>query len=77
MLYKNFIIDAIDDGDGLNKTIKNKNDIFQLGYTSTEGSGVGLYTIQKILKSMNGNIEIIETDFSFGLRMKIEYGHKI
>lgn len=74
---KNFIIDAIDDGDGLNKTIKNKNDIFQLGYTSTEGSGVGLYTIQKILKSMNGNIEIIETDFSFGLRMKIEYGHKI
>ncbi len=83
-LYLNFsndekylILDALDDGDGLNKSIRNKEEIFKLGYTSTEGSGIGLYTISKILKSMNGTIELIDTNFSFGLRMKIAYGHKI
>lgn len=71
------IIDAIDDGDGLDKTIKNKTDIFNLGYTTTIGSGIGLYTIKNVLKNMNGTIEIIDTSMSFALRMKIDYGYKI
>lgn len=71
------IIDIVDDGDGLDKTIKHKEDIFNLGYTSTQGSGIGLYTVKKVLKSMNGTIEIIDTDLSFGLRMKINYGCKV
>lgn len=70
-------IDAIDDGDGINNSIKNKEDMFGLGYTSTSGSGVGLYTIRKILKSMNGTVEIIDTKMSFGLRMKIAYGYSV
>lgn len=74
---EHLIIDALDDGDGLNKTIKNKEDIFSLGYTSTRGSGIGLYTIRKILRSMKGTIEILDTDLSFALRMKIGYGHKM
>lgn len=71
------IIDIVDDGDGLDKTIKHKEDIFNLGYTSTQGSGIGLYTVKKVLKSMNGTVEIIDTDLSFGLRMKINYGCKV
>lgn len=71
------IIDVVDDGDGLDKTIKHKEDIFNLGYTSTQGSGIGLYTVKKVLKSMNGTVEIIDTDLSFGLRMKINYGCKV
>ncbi len=83
-LYFNFsnddryiIIDVIDDGDGLDASIINKDDIFNLGYTSTSGSGIGLYTIKNVLKNMNGTIEVVDTSLSFALRMKIDYGHKV
>lgn len=42
-----------DDGDGVNKEIEDL--IFELGITSTTGSGVGLYTNKKLMKEMGGD----------------------
>lgn len=49
-----------DNGFGLDKKIDNKEDIFRKGFTTTKGSGLGLYHVKKIISSMNGSIEIIE-----------------
>lgn len=47
-----------DDGIGLNKSIKNVNDIFEKGYTTTLGSGLGLYHVKQVLEEMNGTISV-------------------
>ncbi len=49
-----------DNGVGLDKKIENKEDIFGKGYTTTKGSGLGLYHVKKIINSMNGSIDIIK-----------------
>jgi signal transduction histidine kinase len=49
-----------DNGFGLDKKIENKEDIFGKGFTTTKGSGLGLYHVKKIINSMNGSIEITE-----------------
>jgi len=45
-----------DDGEGIPKEIVNK--IFNFGFTTTEGSGIGLHHINKIIKRMNGDISL-------------------
>lgn len=47
-----------DYGDGLDKTIENANNIFERGYTTTKGSGLGLAHIKRILEAMNGTIKV-------------------
>ena len=52
---KHLEIKFIDDGIGIDP--KNVNSLFELGYTTTSGSGIGLYHLKKIANEMNGSIE--------------------
>jgi signal transduction histidine kinase len=45
-----------DNGKGFSPEIKNLEDIFKRGFTTTTGSGLGLYHVSQILKPMNGTI---------------------
>jgi len=55
---KNLLIKFSDNGIGLNKKYNNNAEaIFDIGVTTTDGSGIGLYTARDILKRMNGNIK--------------------
>jgi signal transduction histidine kinase len=47
-----------DDGIGFDTNIKELNRIFEKGFTTTEGSGLGLYHVAYIVDQMNGAIEI-------------------
>jgi signal transduction histidine kinase len=47
-----------DNGKGLDSNIENTNDVFQKGFTTTRGSGLGLYHIKKIIDFMGGNISL-------------------
>jgi signal transduction histidine kinase len=43
-----------DDGIGIPK--EHFGDLFDFGYTTTGGSGIGLYHVRQILKKINGSI---------------------
>ncbi len=51
-----------DDGEGLKLHLKNPEDIFELGITTTDGSGIGLYTVRKTLKSMKASIRFLNNN---------------
>lgn len=51
------IIVYIDDGNGFDQSIVNINNIFNIGFTTTRGSGLGLYHIREIISSLKGTIE--------------------
>ncbi|MBN8705277.1 MAG: ATP-binding protein [Bacteroidetes bacterium] len=56
----NFIIEISDDGKrGIPP--ENLNRIFELGFTTTNGSGIGLYQARDIVKRMGGDIEVKST----------------
>ncbi len=48
------IIRFLDDGNGIDP--KNHKRIFELGFTTTSGSGIGLYHLQNILNEIGGTI---------------------
>lgn len=49
-----------DDGNGLHAKYLNSPDIiFSLGITTTDGSGIGLHTVRKMLRLMKANIEFV------------------
>ena len=49
-----------DDGNGVPKIfIDNPEQMFELGVTTTDGSGIGLRSIQMALKSMKGDIKFL------------------
>ena len=50
-------IDVEDDGRGLDPSV-DVSQIFEKGYTRTEGSGLGLYFCRKMLDDMQGSIEV-------------------
>jgi len=49
-----------DDGDGLGSEIDISR-IFDLGYSGTQGSGIGLYHIESVLKQLNGSVKLLKT----------------
>ena len=49
-----------DNGKGVNKEIESS--MFDIGITSTIGSGVGLFTVRKLMKEMGGNVKFIGND---------------
>ena len=62
-----------DDGKGLSPFIKNPEEIFEQGFTTTKGSGIGLYHIREVLKEENGSIHIdekIQKGISFKIKVK-------
>jgi signal transduction histidine kinase len=52
-----------DDGKGVpRKFDDNLEQIFELGVTTTDGSGIGLHSVRTALKSMSGNIKYLGND---------------
>jgi len=49
-----------DDGNGLGSKVDVPR-IFDLGYSGTQGSGIGLYHIKSVLKQLNGSVELLKT----------------
>ncbi len=54
-------IRVTDNGRGIS-TIANKSSIFEMGYTTTNGSGLGLYHVKQVLGEIGGTIELEENE---------------
>jgi signal transduction histidine kinase len=52
------LMEYIDDGKGLSPDIVDKDTIFDIGVTTTSGSGIGMYHIKELLDEMNSTIEV-------------------
>ena len=52
------IVSFVDDGNGLDKSVR-LSDVFDLGVTSTNGSGLGLFHSKEIMESLDGDIQFI------------------
>ena len=64
------ILDFSDDGNGLSSKISNPQTIFEMGITTTSGSGLGLFNAaQFVQKELHGSIEVI-SDFVFSSTRK-------
>jgi signal transduction histidine kinase len=61
-------ISFTDNGIGIPSESLNK--VFDFGYTTTSGSGIGLFHIKEIVKKMNGKIEV-ESKVNSGTTFKI------
>jgi signal transduction histidine kinase len=59
-----------DDGVGVPK--RNQSRLFEIGFTTTDGSGLGLYHVRQILSEMNGSISLQNSDPS-GTEFLIEF----
>lgn len=51
-------LEISDNGRGLERRVSEPQRIFEKGFTTTDGSGLGLYHIQHVLGEMNGTIEV-------------------
>jgi len=70
----NLLLTYEDNGCGLDKNIVDFNSIFEMGVTTTKGSGLGLYHIKEILEEMqNSTIEVekVEQGIKFIIRFNI------
>ncbi len=65
------VVSFVDDGNGLDDSI-NIDDVFDLGITSTSGSGLGLFHVKQILDSMDSEIELIPCDTK-GVEMRMTF----
>jgi len=50
-------LNVTDNGDGFKKQISELPRIFEKGFTTTDGSGLGLFHVRQVLGEMNGTIE--------------------
>lgn len=64
-------ISVIDDGNGFNKDIDPLDKVFEKGFTTTEGSGLGLFHVRHVLGEMNGTIEATRNDIKNGAQFII------
>lgn len=65
-----FVLTVEDDGCGIETD--NINNIFQLGYTTTNGSGIGLFNIKETVRQMNGRI-FVESEINKGTKFTIRF----
>jgi signal transduction histidine kinase len=67
------LMEYVDDGKGLDSSIIDKNSIFEMGVTRTNGSGLGLYHIKELLTEMKSDITVEEQQegIKFLIRFKI------
>ena len=64
----------VDDGVGISKSIENQESIFERGYSTTFGFGLGLYHTKKIVEGMQGRILIDKNvKKGFALEVYIKY----
>lgn len=65
------LIRASDNGRGIGPGTNSKR-IFEMGYTTTQGSGLGLYHVRQILGEMGGSIELDDSSPDKGLSFVIK-----
>lgn len=72
------LVHVSDNGKGLAAGTNSKR-IFEMGYTTTQGSGLGLYHVRQVLGEMSGSIELDETNNEKGVAfiIKIAAGGKL
>ena len=68
-------IDVEDDGRGLDPSV-DISQIFEKGYTRTDGSGLGLYFCRKMLDDMQGSIEVVSGKRKRGVAFMIRIPKK-
>ena len=49
-----------DNGDGIDQSVTDLNRLYEFGFTTTNGSGLGLYYAKKHMTELKGNVEIIQ-----------------
>jgi len=64
-------IEFYDNGKGLDKNIDNSSELFTQGFTTTNGSGLGLYHVKQMLNEYNFEINIDE-DYQNGFKLIIQ-----
>ncbi len=64
-------ISFVDDGKGLSKELPSVDSMFEMGITTTSGSGLGLYQAKKIVEKMGGKISAIPIQPN-GMEIRVE-----
>lgn len=64
-------VSFIDDGKGLSKELPNVDSMFEMGITTTSGSGLGLYHVKRIVENMDGKIAAIQI-VPNGMEIRVE-----
>lgn len=67
---KSIVMTVTDNGKGLANNV-DAGRIFDMGYTTSVGSGLGLYHVRQVLGSMNGSIELDGNHKGRGLAFRI------
>ena len=67
---KGLAILVSDNGRGFGRGV-DKERIFEMGYTTTHGSGLGLYHVRQVLGQMGGSIEVLEDHSLAGVGFSI------
>ena len=63
-----------DDGDGLSPDIVNPNSILEKGYTTTNGSGLGLYNVASFVNTvMHGSVSVENNQGKRGFKLRIKF----
>jgi len=65
------IIEVHDNGMGLPSSLDEPERIFELGFSRTSGSGLGLYHVRQILGEMGGGISILPSDVGASFIIRI------
>lgn len=68
--YQENFVDVVfsDDGKGIDRDISDVRRIFEPGYTRTNGSGIGLYTVKSYLEKIDGEV-IVNKDYVDGFQL--------
>ncbi|MBD5544172.1 MAG: sensor histidine kinase [Lachnospiraceae bacterium] len=61
----------LDDGYGLKEDVNNTK-VFEQGFTTTNGTGIGLYTVKKYAKKMNA-IVIVDEEWKDGFKLLMRF----
>ena len=65
------IISFVDNGRGLSQEIQDINSIFEMGVTTTAGSGLGLYHAKQLVEGLGGKIEALPITPQ-GMELRVE-----
>lgn len=65
------LLEIYDDGNGLPQNISSAQDVFEKGFTTTNGSGLGLYDVSLyVKKTLKGSIDVDEA-YTKGFKLRI------
>ena len=68
---KNVLVVSVEDnGRGFSKGIDDFERVFEIGFSRTDGSGLGLYHVRQVLADMKGSI-LVDENFSHGAKFDL------